>query len=142
MPAGAVCTIEVELTSAVAGTHVNTTSQLSSSLGASGTASDTLTVLGRTVGEDVGLDADAVNAAFTAFTHAHLELTAQQIRFISMLKAHICANGGLEIERLYEAPFTTLSAEGIDGVFDDMLIDELLDLIAQFNLPEIQGMTA
>jgi len=39
-------------------------------------------------------------------------------------------------------PFTTISADGIDGVFSDELIDELLDLIAKFNLPEILGATA
>jgi type I restriction enzyme R subunit len=86
----------------------------------------------------VGLDAQAVDAAFTGFTHAH-NLTATQVRFLSMLKAHICANGGLDVGRLYEAPFTALSADGIDGVFEDDAIDELLELIARFNLPDIQG---
>ena len=90
----------------------------------------------------VGLDASAVSTAFTAFTHKHLELTAQQFRFLEMLKAHICANGGLEIDRLYEAPFTAISASGIEGVFDDALINELLELIAGFNLPEVQGRIA
>jgi type I restriction enzyme R subunit len=90
----------------------------------------------------VGLDAQAVDAAFTDFTHKHMELTSQQLRFLAMLKSHICANGGLEIDRLYEAPFTTINAEGIDGVFDDNLINELLDIIARFNLPEIKGATA
>jgi hypothetical protein len=30
----------------------------------------------------------------------------------------------------------------VDGVFDDALINELLELIARFNLPEIKGATA
>jgi len=90
----------------------------------------------------VGLDAEAVASAFTEFTHTHRELTSQQLRFLSMLEAHICTNGGLEIDRLYEAPFTTVSAEGIDGGFDDALINELLELIARFDLPEIRGATA
>jgi type I restriction enzyme R subunit len=90
----------------------------------------------------VGLDAEAVASAFTEFTHKHMELTSQQLRFLSMLQAHICANGGLEIDRLYEAPFTNVSAEGIDGVFNDTLTNELLELIARFNLPEIQGAIA
>jgi len=90
----------------------------------------------------IGLDAGTVDAAFTGFMHKHRELTSGQLRFLSMLKAHICANGGLDIDRLYEAPFTTISADGIDGVFSDELIDELLDLITRFNLPEIIGATA
>jgi len=90
----------------------------------------------------IGLDAEAVDNAFTDFMNKHPELISGQLRFLAMLKAHICANGGLDIERLYEAPFTTISAEGIDGVFSDDLIDELLELIDKFNLPEIPGAIA
>lgn len=42
--AGAICTLSVDVTSATAGMYVNTTGNLTSSLGNSGTASDTLTV--------------------------------------------------------------------------------------------------
>ena len=93
----------------------------------------------------VGLDAAAVDRAFTGFTHRHLELTAQQLRFLGMLKAHICANGGLEIDRLYEPPFTSLDPNGIDGVFEDNeeVITELLDIVSRFHLPDIaHGRTA
>lgn len=106
---------------------------------------DTKGDLHRALRSIVGLDSGAVDEAFTSFTHKHLELTATQIRFLSMLKAHICANGGLEIERLYEAPFTTLDPDGVDGVFqdNDAVIDELLDLVIRFNLPQIpRGQTA
>ncbi len=42
--AGASCTVQADVTSAIAGIHVNTTGDLTSSLGNSGTAGDTLTV--------------------------------------------------------------------------------------------------
>ena len=85
----------------------------------------------------IGLDAEAVDRAFTNFAHTH-NLTAKQQQFIRMLQNLIQANGGLEIDRLWEDPFTTLSADGIDGVFaDDAAINELLEIIARFNLPEI-----
>ncbi len=42
--AGSSCTVSVDVTSATVGDHVNTSGNLTSSLGASGTASDTLTV--------------------------------------------------------------------------------------------------
>ncbi len=42
--AGATCTVSADVTSATAGSHVNTTGDLTSSLGNSGTATDTLTV--------------------------------------------------------------------------------------------------
>ncbi|MBK6580226.1 MAG: hypothetical protein IPG17_29480 [Sandaracinaceae bacterium] len=65
----------------------------------------------------VGLDAAAVEQAFTAFAHAHPRLTSQQLRFLSVLQNHIAQNGGIELERLYEPPFTTIHAESMDGIF-------------------------
>jgi hypothetical protein len=44
--AGASCTISVDVTSSTVGTHTNTTGDLTSSVGNSGTASDDLTVTG------------------------------------------------------------------------------------------------
>jgi len=65
------------------------------------------------------------------------EDTGTRVRPTGYDATELYAYGGLDIDRLYEAPFTTISANGIDGVFSDELIDELLDLIARFNLPEI-----
>jgi type I restriction enzyme, R subunit len=84
----------------------------------------------------VGLDPVAVDAAFTAFVHRHPRLSAQQIRFLQLLKHHIARNGGIEIERLYQDPFTTLHAGGIDGVFTDPgQVDEIVTLLAAFTPP-------
>ncbi len=80
----------------------------------------------------VGLDAEAVEAAFTTFVHKH-SLSAQQLRFLQLLKNHIAHNGGIELERLYEPPFTTLHASGIDGVFTDKgQVDEILVILETF----------
>jgi type I restriction enzyme R subunit len=84
----------------------------------------------------VGLDTEAVDKAFHAFVQRHPLLSAQQIRFLQVLKGHIAANGGIEIERLYEAPFTALHAEGIDGVFTDPTqVDEIVTILAAFTPP-------
>ena len=81
----------------------------------------------------VGLDPKAVEAAFTAFVHAHPRLSAQQLRFLQVLQNHIAKNGGIEIERLYEPPFTNLHAESLDGVFTDPgEVDELLAILSAF----------
>ena len=81
----------------------------------------------------VGLDADAVEAAFTGFVHKHPRLSAQQLRFLQLLQNHIAQNGGIEIERLYEPPFTTLHASGIDGVFTEKgQVDEILVILEAF----------
>jgi type I restriction enzyme R subunit len=81
----------------------------------------------------VGLDAEAVDQAFTAFVHAHPHLTASQLRFLQVLQHHIAAHGGIEIERLYEAPFTTIHAQSVDGVFPDSGdVDALLTILGRF----------
>ncbi len=81
----------------------------------------------------VGLDPAAVEAAFAGFVRAHPRLTSQQLRFLQLLQNHIAQNGGIELERLYEPPFTSLHADGIDGVFDAPGdIDDLLVILGHF----------
>jgi type I restriction enzyme R subunit len=81
----------------------------------------------------VGLDAAAVEQAFTAFVHQHPRLTSQQLRFLSVLQNYIAQNGGIEIARLYEPPFTTLHAESVDGLFPAPGdVDDLLNILTAF----------
>ncbi len=63
------------------------------------------------------MEPDAVRARFEQFVAAHPALTAKQTRFLSLLQNHIAKYGAIEIERLYEDPFTLVDADGIDGVF-------------------------
>jgi type I restriction enzyme R subunit len=81
----------------------------------------------------VGLDAEAVERSFTAFVHNHPLLTSQQLRFLQVLQNYIAQNGGIELDRLYEPPFTNLHAESVDGLFtrkED--VDELLAIMSVF----------
>lgn len=81
----------------------------------------------------VGLDAAAVEAAFTGFVHKHPRLSAQQLRFLQVLQNYIAQNGGIEIDRLYEPPFTTIHAESVDGIFTDPSdVDDLLAIVNAF----------
>jgi type I restriction enzyme, R subunit len=81
----------------------------------------------------VGLDPGAIEKAFTAFVHKHLSLSAQQLRFLQVLQNYIAQNGGIELDRLYEPPFTTVHAESVDGVFTkDGEVDDLLAIISTF----------
>lgn len=83
----------------------------------------------------VGLDAEAVEAAFKDFVHKYPQMSAQQLRFLQMLKNHIVQNGGITIERLYDVPFTTIHAEGIDGIFtESKQIDEILGILEAFQV--------
>lgn len=81
----------------------------------------------------VGLEAAAVEQAFRSFVHKQPRLSAQQLRFLQLLQNHIAQNGGIEIDRLYEPPFTTIHAESVDGVFTEPGdVDEILAILAAF----------
>ena len=79
------------------------------------------------------MDADVVNERFVEFITAHPALTSSQISFLNLLKNHISRYGSIEIEQLYEPPFTTLHSNGLDGVFiDEDMVDELIGIINAF----------
>jgi type I restriction enzyme, R subunit len=81
----------------------------------------------------VGLDSAAVERAFTAFVHKHPRLSSQQLRFLQVLQNYIAQNGGIEIDRLYEPPFTTVHSESVDGVFSNPAeVDEILAILSAF----------
>lgn len=81
----------------------------------------------------IGMDADAVNARFAEFVAVHPGLTANQVTFLNLLKNHISQYGSIEIEALYEHPFTTLHSDGVDGVFvDEHMVEAILSVIASF----------
>ena len=55
-------------------------------------------------------------------------------RLSLLLQNHIAKNGGVEIDRLYEAPFTSIDSDGLDGVFpDEIQVIELLNIIHSFD---------
>lgn len=85
-----------------------------------------------TIRELVGLDPQAVEQHFKLFLHAHPRLTAQQVRFMNLLKNHIAQFGSIMIDTLYESPFNSISHEGIDGVFSADDVGELVAVLKPF----------
>ena len=81
----------------------------------------------------VGMEPDAVRERFQVFVQRHPSLTAKQTRFLSLLENHIARYGSIEVERLYEDPFTVVDADGIDGVFKERDADELIRIISSFS---------
>ena len=67
----------------------------------------------------IGLDAEAVHERFTELRPAAPDLNSTQIRFLDLLQNHIAKYGSIEVDRLYEPPFTTLHTDSLDGVFPD-----------------------
>jgi len=81
----------------------------------------------------VGMDAEAVQNRFAAFTQKHPSLTPKQIRFLGLLQNHIARHGTIELDRLYDDPFTLVDADGLDGVFgDEQQASDLIGLINTF----------
>lgn len=85
-----------------------------------------------TLRELIGLKPEAVENRFREFLHKHPELTAQQVQFMNLLKSHIAQFGSIEVDKLYETPFTSISHEGIDGVFALDDADDLLSVLKPF----------
>lgn len=83
----------------------------------------------------VGLDAAAVEERFTRFAQKH-PLNSQQLRFLALLKDHLRQYGGIAPAALFDAPFTSLHAEGLGGVFPNQgQCDELVSLVKSFSTP-------
>ncbi|MDA0312958.1 MAG: DEAD/DEAH box helicase family protein [Gemmatimonadetes bacterium] len=64
----------------------------------------------------VGLDRAAAQAAFSEFL-SDRSLTPPQIRFVEMVIDQLTARGIMGASALYEAPFSSLHAEGPDALF-------------------------
>lgn len=87
----------------------------------------------------IGMESAVVHERFSRFIQQHPTLNSRQMKFIEMLQNHIAKYGSIEIDRLYEAPFTSLHAEGIDGIFqNDGQIDDLLQIIESFRPPRAE----
>ncbi|MBW2624235.1 MAG: hypothetical protein JRD68_15110 [Deltaproteobacteria bacterium] len=81
----------------------------------------------------IGLDTEIVKQRFSEFEQAHPQLTADQTRFINLLQNHISRFGSIEIDRLYEPPFTTIDSDGPDGVFpNEKDVDDLIEVLETF----------
>ncbi|WP_298609138.1 DEAD/DEAH box helicase family protein [uncultured Thiothrix sp.] len=88
--------------------------------------------LDETLRELIGLDVQAVEAHFMEFLHTHPQLTAKQVQFMNLLKNYIAQHGSILVDQLYEAPFTSVSHEGIDGVFNKDYADDLFRVLKPF----------
>lgn len=81
----------------------------------------------------IGMDAEAANHRFADFILVYPKLSANQVSFLNLLKNHISRYGAIEIEDLYEPPFTTLHSDGLDGTFvDEAMVEEVLGIVASF----------
>jgi type I restriction enzyme R subunit len=87
--------------------------------------------LGALIRRIVGLDRRAAKEAFSEFL-AEGTFRADQIRFIDQIIEHLARNGVMNLETLYEPPFTDLHYEGLDGILPDHA-DKIVSIINRVN---------
>lgn len=85
-----------------------------------------------TIRKIIGLDSHAIEDHFKNFLHSHPGVTAQQVKFMNLLKKYICENGSIVVDKLYEHPFNSISHQGIDGVFKPEDVDDLISVLKPF----------
>ncbi|MDC0309305.1 DEAD/DEAH box helicase family protein [bacterium] len=86
----------------------------------------------------VGMDHEKVEEHFKEFSLAQQNLTANQKRFLTLLKRHIAQYGVIQIQQLYDSPFTSLHHDGLSGVFpNDDQADQLVDIVKQINFEKV-----
>lgn len=88
--------------------------------------------LGEFVRSVVGLDRGAAVSAFGDFL-SNTTYNATQIQFVNQIIDYLTQNGVMDPKLLYEPPFTHISNNGLDGVFDDKDADKIVDVIRSIN---------
>jgi type I restriction enzyme R subunit len=78
----------------------------------------------------VGLDRGAAKEAFAGFL-AGKTLRPAQLEFIDLIVDHLTEQGAMRPDRLYEPPFTHISAQGVEGVFRDDEVDGLIRVLEE-----------
>jgi type I restriction enzyme R subunit len=74
---------------------------------------------------------EEVTEAFTAFIAEHNTYSRQQIQFLLTLQTFILRKGSVEKKDLVREPFTTISPDGIIGLFKQKEIEEILKFTEQ-----------
>jgi len=74
---------------------------------------------------------ETVSQRFDEFIAAHTDLTSRQILFLRTLRTFILQRRKLEKRDLVDEPFTRLHPSGVQGLFTDAEIDEILEFARQ-----------
>jgi len=84
--------------------------------------------LGVFVRELVGLDRAAAKDAFAGFLEASA-YNSTQIDFINRIIDYLTVNGVMDVGALYQAPFTDIHEDSVDGFFEDAQVVNILDTL-------------
>jgi type I restriction enzyme R subunit len=86
------------------------------------------TGLGLFIRSLVGLERQAAIEAMDDFLKDKAA-TANQLQFVNMIVDYLTKDGAMKSERLYDSPFTDLSAAGPDKIFPSVKLDSLFKVI-------------
>lgn len=67
--------------------------------------------------------------AFDDFIQKHTDLSVKQLDFLRLLQTYLIEKGNVERKDLISAPFTRIHPNGIRGVFDHTMMNEILEFI-------------
>jgi type I restriction enzyme R subunit len=84
----------------------------------------------------VGLDRTAAKRAFDDFLQGR-NLTAHQHEFIDMMIDHLTERGVMDPRLLYSSPFTDIDPLGVEGVFKEAEVAQLIQI-----LKDVEGRAA
>ncbi len=88
--------------------------------------------LGVFVRELIGLDRAAAKEAFAGFLEAST-YNSTQIDFIKRIIDYLTVNGVMDVGALYQAPFTDIHEDSVDGFFEDAQVVNILDTLETIN---------
>lgn len=80
----------------------------------------------------VGLDREAAKQAFSEFISGST-MGANQIEFIDLIVQELTQNGIMEPDRLFQSPFTDLSAQGPMGLFKPEQVTQILKVLQEIH---------
>ncbi|MBF0352983.1 MAG: DEAD/DEAH box helicase family protein [SAR324 cluster bacterium] len=80
----------------------------------------------------IGLDREAAKQEFARYLDEHF-FNARQIEFINKIINYLTQNGVMEIDLLYQSPFTDMHHESVDGLFPEKDADTIVNIIKHIN---------
>lgn len=88
--------------------------------------------LGQFIRKIIGLDRKAAEETFADYLDEYV-FNSNQISFITKIIDYLTQNGVMDVGLLYDPPFTDIHSGGIEGLFKDDRVDDIIHIIREVN---------